>query len=198
MSGRVRLVAVAAVAALVAAAPAAAGVELSGVDTSSFPTIHATVVSSAGPKAVPVITENGQRVVGLDAENLSSEKAVVLAVDNSQSMQGKPLAAAVAAARSFVAAKPAADAIAVIDFGRHPAQLSSLSTADIDSDTALASIATAGESGTALYDGVGLAASILKASSLPGRVLIVLTDGRDVSSQDSLAAAVAAAHDANV
>jgi len=198
MSGRVRLIAVAAAAALVAAAPAAAGVELSAIDTSSFPTIHATVVSSAGSKAVPVITENGQRVVGLDAENLGSAKAVVLAVDNSQSMQGKPLSAAVAAARSFVAVKPAADAIAVIEFGRHPVELSGLSTATADSDTALAGITTAGESGTALYDGVDLASSILKASSLPGRVLIVLTDGRDVSSQDSLAAAVAAAHDANV
>jgi tight adherence protein B len=198
MSGRVRLIAVAAAAALVAAAPAAAGVELSGVDTSSYPTIHATVVSSAGPKAVPVITENGQRVVGLDAENLSSAKAVVLAVDNSQSMQGRPLSDAVAAARSFVAAKPPADAIAVIEFGRHPTELSGLSTATSDSDTALAGITTAGESGTALYDGIDLASSILKASSVPGRVLIVLTDGRDVSSRDSLAAAVAAAHDGNV
>jgi len=198
MSGRARLIAVVAAAALVAAAPAAAGVELSGVDTSSYPTIHATVASSAGAKTVPVITENGRRVVGLDAENLGSAKAVVLAVDNSQSMQGEPLAAAVAAARSFVAAKPAADAIGVVEFGRHPVELSGLSTAAVDSDTALAGIRTAGESGTALYDGVDLASSILKASSLPGRVLIVLTDGRDVSSQDSLAAAVAAAHDANV
>ena len=119
MSGRVRLLAVAA-AALVAAAPAAAGVEIGGVDTSSFPTIHATIVSSAGASATPVVTENGRRVVGLDAENLGRAKAVVLAVDNSQSMAGKPLAAAAAAARSFVAAKPAADAIAVVEFGRRP------------------------------------------------------------------------------
>ena len=87
MSGRVRFLAVA-VAALVAAAPAAAGVELSGVDTSSFPTIHANVVSSAGAAATPVVTENGHRVVGLDAENLGRAKAVVLAVDDSQSMAG--------------------------------------------------------------------------------------------------------------
>jgi tight adherence protein B len=197
MSGRVRFLAVAA-AALVAAAPAAAGVEISGVDTSSFPTIHATVVSSAGPSAAPTLTENGQRVVGLDVENLASAKAVVLAVDDSQSMAGKPLADAIAAARSFVAAKPASDAIAVVDFGKHPVQLSSLSTANADSDTALAGITTAGEPGTALYDGIDLSASILRASSYPGRVLIVLTDGRDVSSQDTLAAAVAAAHAADV
>jgi len=196
MSGRVRLLAVAA-AALVAAAPAAAGVEITGVDTSSFPTIHATVVSSAGRSVAPTLTENGVRVVGLDVENLASAKAVVLAVDDSQSMNGKPLADAKAAARSFVAAKPASDAIAVVEFGKHPVQLSNLSTANADSVTALAGITTAGEPGTALYDGLGLAASILKTSSYPGRVVIVLTDGRDISSQDSLADAVAAAHAAN-
>jgi tight adherence protein B len=197
MSGRVRLLAVAA-AALVAAAPAAAGGELSGVDTRSFPTIHANVVSSAGASVTPVVTENGRRVVGLDTENLGHAKAVALLIDDSQSMAGKPLAAAVAAARSFVAAKPAADAIAVVEFGRRPIQLSSLSTAAADADSALSQIAVAAQSGTALYDAIGLSSTLLQASTLPSHVLIVLTDGRDVSSQDTLAAAVAAARAANV
>ena len=197
MSGRARYLAVA-VAALVAAAPAAAGVELSGVDTSSYPTIHATVVSPAGAAATPQVTENGLRVVGLDAENLGRAKAVVLAVDDSQSMAGKPLAAAAAAARSFVAAKPSADAIAVVEFGRRPIELSGLSTATIDADTALSQISEAGQSGTALYDAIGLSSDLLRKSSLPSRVLIVLTDGRDVSSNDSLDAAVAGARAANV
>ena len=197
MSGRVRLFAVVA-AALVAAAPAAAGVEIGGVDTSSFPTIHANVVSSAGASTAPVVTENGHRVVGLDAENLGRAKAVVLAVDDSQSMAGKPLTAAAAAARSFVAAKPSPDAIAVVEFGRRPIELSGLSTATIDADTALSQITEAGQSGTALYDAIGLSSNLLRTSSLQSRVLIVLTDGRDVSSNDSLDAAVAAARAANV
>jgi len=197
MSGRARLVAVA-VAALVAAAPAAAGVEVSGVDTSSFPTIHANVISSAGASATPTVTENGHPVVGFAAQNLGRAKAVVLAVDGSQSMAGKPLADAAAAARTFVAAKSNADAIAVVEFGRHPIQLSSLSTAALDSDTALGQITVASQPGTALYDAIGLSAGLLQASPLDGRVLIVLTDGHDVSSQDTLEAAVAAAHAANV
>ena len=197
MSGRVRLVAVA-VAALVAAAPAAAGVQLNGLDTSSFPTIRANVVSSAGAAATPVVTENGRPVVGLTAQNLGRAKAVVLAVDDSQSMAGKPLAAAAAAARGFVAAKPQADAIAVVEFGRHPIQLSGLSTATIDADAALRLLTVAGQPGTALYDAIALSARLLKDSTLQGHVLIVLTDGHDVSSSDTLAAAVAAAHDANV
>ena len=197
MSGRARLVAVA-VAALVAAAPAAAGVEVDGVDTSSFPTIHADVVSSAGASATPQVTENGHPVVGFAAQNLGQAKAVVLAVDDSQSMAGKPLADAVAAARTFVAAKSDADAIAVVEFGRHPIQLSNLSTAALDSDSALGQITVAGQPGTALYDAIGVSSSLLQASTLQGRVLIVLTDGRDVSSQDTLEAAVAAAHAAHV
>ncbi len=182
MSGRARIVAVA-VAALVAAAPAAAGVEVDGVDTSSFPTIHADVVSSAGASATPQVTENGHPVVGFDAQNLGRAKAVVLAVDDSQSMAGKPLADAAAAARTFVAAKSDADAIAVVEFGRHPIQLSNLSTAALDSDSALGQITVAGQPGTALYDAIGVSSSLLQASTLQGRVLIVLTDGRDVSSQ---------------
>ena len=157
MSGRARLVAVA-VAALVAAAPAAAGVEVGGVDTSSFPTIHANVVSSAGASATPKVTENGHPVVGLDAQNLGQAKAVVLAVDDSQSMAGKPLADAAAAARTFVAAKSDADAIAVVEFGRHPIQLSNLSTAALDSDSALGQITVAGQPGTALYDAIATSA----------------------------------------
>ena len=197
MSGRARLVAVA-VAALVVAAPAAAGVEVGGVDTSSFPTIHANVVSSASASATPKVTENGRPVVGLDAQNLGQAKAVVLAVDDSQSMAGKPLTDAAAAARTFVAAKSDADAIAVVEFGRHPIQLSNLSTAALDSDSALGQITVAGQPGTALYDAIATSAGLLQASTLNGRVLIVLTDGRDVSSQDTLEAAVAAAHAANV
>jgi tight adherence protein B len=197
MSGRTWLVTVA-VAALVAAAPAAAGVEVSGVDTSSYPTIHATVVSSAGASATPKVTENGQPVVGYEAQNLGQAKAVVLAVDDSQSMAGKPLADAAAAARVFVAAKSDADAIAVVEFGRHPIQLSNLSTAALDSDSALGQITVAGQPGTALYDAIGVSSGLLQASTLQGRVLIVLTDGHDVSSQDTLEAAVAAAHAAHV
>ncbi len=195
---RVRPLAVASVALLVVAAPAAAGVQLNGVDTSGYPTIHATVVSSSGDTAAPVLTENGQRVVGATTENLGRAKAVVLAVDDSESMAGAPLAAAADAARSFVAAKPDADAIAVVEFGRRAVALSSLSTATIDADAALRDVTVAGQSGTALYDAIELSAKTLKASSLPGHVLIVLTDGRDVSSNSTLDAAIAAARDANV
>jgi tight adherence protein B len=195
---RLRWTSAVVVTALVAAVPAAASVDVTSVDVSSFPTIHATVVSSAGAAVTPQFEENGQPVAGLTARNLGRSKAVVLAVDDSQSMRGKPLADAVAAARSFVDAKPAADAIAVEEFGPSPVLLSSLSTATIDADAALRNLAVARRPGTALYDAIEAGARQLDGSALAARVLIVLTDGRDVSSSASLAEAVAAARSADV
>ena len=188
----------AAVAALVVAAPAAAGVFVTSVNTSGFPTMHATVVSSLGAAAAPRVTENGQPVAGLISQNLGHAKAVVLAIDDSRSMIGMPLKAAVAAARSFIASKPSADAVAVLAFGPHPVSLSGLSTATIDTDAALRNVTVAGRQGTALYDAVVAGTGQLRTSQLVGRVLIVLTDGRDVSSKATLADAISIAREAGV
>jgi len=196
---RLRLLAAAALAAALAtAAPASAGVALTDVDASSFPTIHLTVISSAGASVTPSLTENGRPVVGLVAHNLGRAKAVVLAVDDSRSMRGRPLADAISAAQGFVASKPPADAIAVEEFGPTPVLLSGLSTATIDADAALRNLGVASRQGTALYDAVEAATTQLAASPLAGRVLIVLTDGRDVSSRATLTSAIAAARRAGV
>jgi tight adherence protein B len=197
MNRLVRPLAVA-VAALVVAAPAAAGVSVTSVNTGSFPTVHATVVSSRGAEAAPRVTENGRPVAGLIAQNLGHAKAVVLAIDNSRSMKGDPLRAAIAAARSFITSKPRADAIAVLAFGPRPVSLSGLSTATIDTDVALRNVTLAGRQGTALYDAIVAGAGQLRTSPLVGRVLIVLTDGRDVSSKATLENAVAIAREAAV
>jgi len=197
MSRSARLLATVA-AALAAASPAGAAVRITHVDTSSYPTIRATVISSAGPTAVPELTENGVPVVGLQSRNLGRAKAVVLAVDTSRSMKGKPLADAITAARNFVDSKPAPDAISIMEFGPRPIVLSGFSTATIDADAALRNMELAGRQGTALYDAVELAANNLAATPLAGRVCIVLTDGRDVSSTATIQAVIAAAHNAGV
>jgi tight adherence protein B len=197
MSRRTRILAVA-VSALAVAAPAGASVRLTHVDTSSYPTIRATVVSSAGAAAVPAVTENGAPVVGLESRNLGRAKAVVLAVDVSRSMAGKPLADAISSARGFVNSKPSADAISIVEFGPHPIQLSGFSTATIDADAAIRNMELARRPGTALYDAIELAANNLATSAQAGRVCIVLTDGRDVSSSATLREVIAAAHSAGV
>jgi hypothetical protein len=94
-------------AAALAAVPAAhAGVKVSGVDATSFPRIRMTVVTSQPSAKSPALKENGRAVSsGYRAENLATAKSVVLAVDRSRSMRGKPFADAVTAARAFVRAK---------------------------------------------------------------------------------------------
>src|SRR4029453_6186845 len=105
-----RLLAVALAGAMCLAVPAAyAGVAIKSVDTGAFPVLRVSVLTSDPSSQAPRLRENGQFVRIERAENLGAEKSVVLAIDRSQSMRGAPLANAVTAARSFLAAKPAAD-----------------------------------------------------------------------------------------
>jgi tight adherence protein B len=176
---------------------AAASVALRGVDSSGYPTIRASVYSTAGASVAPLITENGRPVAGLEEQNLGRMKAIAALIDRSQSMRGAPMADAVKAARSFVGAKQAADELAVIAFGSKAQTLSPFSTVKLDADSALAHLQTDEARGTALYDAIVSAANQLKNNSLPGRVIIVLTDGADNASHRTLVDAVAAARAAN-
>lgn len=190
---------VVAVAALLAAPEIALGaVELKQLDASAYPRLEATVVTSEPTSAVPLLKENGRRAAGYTADNLGRSKSVVVAVDRSQSMSGAALAEAVAAARGFVGAKPPRDRLAVVAFGSEAVLLSRFSTATIDADTALRTLGVDDTQGTALNDAVALAARELGRESMAGRVLVVLTDGTDVSSSVTAANALAAAKRAGI
>jgi len=193
---RIRIVPGLALAALVLPTAAAAGVSLNGVDASHYPTMRASIVTSTPSKVAPTMLEDGRPVVGLQAYNLAASKSVAMLIDRSRSMKGKPLRDAAAAASAFVAAKPARDAVEVIAFGRSPVQLTGFSPAKIDSSSALDSLAVDRHQGTALYDAIVLAAQQLGKEENPARVIIVLTDGADVSSESSLNDAVEAARKA--
>jgi tight adherence protein B len=173
---------------------ASAGVKLRGLDTGGYPTVRATVVTSGPVSSPPRVTENGSPVSGLSAQNLGRQKSVVLAIDRSRSMAGRPFYDAVAAARSFVGRKAAADRIAIVAFGSRAVKLTGFSSATIDAQGALRTVDVDGRSGTALYDALALSARMLGNESGGGRVVVLLTDGHDVSSKSSLANAVAAAH----
>ena len=177
------------------ASTASAGVRLNGVDFGAYPAVGATVVTSVPSSTPPTLLENGRPVVGLQAINLGRSKNVVLALDTSRSMAGKPLAEAAAAATAFVAAKPSSDRIALVTFGQHAAQQGPFSTATIDSDNALRTLAVGANSGTALWDAVDLSARLL-ASQQGGRVVVLLTDGNDVGSRASESAAILSLHKA--
>jgi tight adherence protein B len=178
------------------AARAGAAVDVRSVDASGYPAINATVVTSTPTTRVPHLREDGMRVAGLEAANLGHAKSVVLAIDRSRSMRGKSLADASAAAASFVESKPQSDRISVVAFGSRSLTLTGFSTATIDADGALRSVVVDRRQGTALYDAVVSAANSLSVQPQGGRVIIVLTDGQDVSSAATLEQAVAAARSA--
>jgi tight adherence protein B len=191
-----RAVAVATVLAALAAVPAAAaGVRIAGVDTSGYPEVRVTVVSPDSG-ARPDLEEDGLAAAGLRAVNLGRAKSIVLAVDRSQSMAGRSLADATAAARAFVASKKADDRVEVVVFGHEALALTRFSSSTADASVALGGLAPDARQGTALWDAIVRSADALAKEDEPGRVIVVVTDGRDVSSTSSFAAAVAAAHHA--
>jgi tight adherence protein B len=195
---RIRFV-LAGLALIVLAVPAAttAAVQLGGLDSTSYPTISASVVTSKPSAAPPLVSEDGRPVTALDATNLASGKSVVLAIDRSQSMKGKPLAEAVAAARAFVRAKPTTDRIAVTTFATKPTFLTGFSPAPLDASGPLDSIVVDPKQGTTLFDDVVLAAQRLAREPFAGRVIIMVTDGNETRSHATLEAAIASARAAH-
>jgi tight adherence protein B len=190
-------VAAAAVAALLAPLAATAAVHVRSVDMSGYPRVRVTVVTSKPTTAPPRLSENRQAAAGLTTENLGRAKSVVLAIDRSQSMRGKPLQEAVAAARRFVADKPALDRIAVTTFATHVVMLTGFSSSTIDADTALRTIDQVdSKPGTKLYDDLVASAQALAQQKLLGRVIIVVTDGNETTSTAGLKDVVAAARKA--
>ena len=155
--------------ALAAPAAAAASVQVKGVDTSGYPTIRLSVVTTGSLSAQPKLEENGQPVSGYDAENLGRSKSVILAVDRSRSMAGQSLADATRAARAFVAAKPDVDRIGIVTFGKTPVQLTTLTASPIDAQGALRDVAVDSHQGTALYDAIVLSAQALEQEEYPDK-----------------------------
>ncbi len=183
------------VAALLAPLAASASVTLRNVDATGYPTMRATVVAPVASRNAPTLTENGRPVVDMNAYNLSAAKSVVVAIDRSQSMKGKRLQDAVAAARKFVASKAPSDRVAVVVFGSSAVALTGFSSSTIDSDDALRTMAVDSKSGTALYDALALSSQLL-GHEQGARVVVLLTDGQDVSSLSSLPAAIDSAEKA--
>jgi tight adherence protein B len=172
---------------------ASASLVLRHVDASGYPTIRATLVAPVPAEAPPTLTENGRRVVDLRASSLASAKSVVVAIDRSRSMSGAKLAAAAAAAREFLHAKAGSDRVALMVFGSRAVQLTPFSGSTTDADDALRTLAVDAKEGTALNDALQLSATALERQVGRARVVVLLTDGKDVSSKASLDDALATA-----
>ncbi|HEY7004671.1 MAG TPA: type II secretion system F family protein [Gaiellaceae bacterium] len=187
------------VAALVLVPAALAAGEVKSVDTSGFPRVRVTVVAPSTSTVAPDLRQNGDPVAGLSATNLGSSKSVVIAIDRSHSMLGPALGQATAAARSFIAAKPAGDRVSVLAFGSSAVALTGFSTSTIDADTALRNVTADSVEGTALYDAVVQGSNLLGSETMSARVLILLTDGSNAATNGpTLDEAIQAANKAGV
>src|SRR3954468_12553183 len=175
---------------------AGAAPRISSLDTSSFPELRVTVIAPLGAKA-PTLRENGRPVAALAAVNLGRTKSIMRALDRSQSMRGRPLANAIAAAQSFTRAAGAEDHVGVVAFGHSAVALTRSSSTPDEARDQLAGMTVDTKVGTALYDAIVAAAERLGQDDRPGRAIVVVTDGDDVSSLHSFNDAVRAAHQAN-
>src|SRR4051794_15842621 len=175
---------------------AGAAPRISSLDSSSFPELRVTLLAPLGAKA-PTLRENGAPVAALTAVNLGRTKSIVLALDRSQSMRGRPLANAIAAAQSFTRAAGAEDHVGVVAFGHAAVTLTGSSSSAAEARDQLAGMTVDTTVGTALYDAIVAAADRLGQDDRPGRAIVVVTDGDDVSSLHSFNDAVRAAHKAN-
>jgi tight adherence protein B len=183
---------------LLVPAAASAAIRIRGVDTSQYPRMRVTVVTSKPTSKPPTVLENGRPVADPTPVNFGSAKSVVLAVDRSQSMRGKPIAEAKAAVTAFADAKPAADQIAVSTFATQALMLTGFSTGTTDADAAFRSLGVDTHSGTRMYDDLVLSAQSLASQSTPGRVIIVVTDGNETASSAGLQDVIAVANKAHV
>jgi tight adherence protein B len=192
-----------AAASLAIAAPAAdATVTVRGLDTTRLPLVRITVAAdSSAPGKAPgfVVNENGRAVGALTVGAPSEASSIVLAIDNSGSMHGAPIAEALAAAGEFLGSVKQGDQVAIVTFG-HTATVVQPLTADTGAlATALAGVTSDHVAGTALNDAVAISVKELATAPVTARrVLIVMTDGKDSSSLVTMKDVARQATDAQV
>lgn len=182
---------------------AASDISIRDVDVSEFPTVR-LIVSTR--EAVELrdgeveVVENGLAVDVGEVHLLGEGDRVdaVLAIDVSNSMRGRPLSTALAAARTFVAGVPASMPLGVVTFSDEPAVLSPLAEDRASVERAVTSIGDSTSAGTALFDAVATAVGMFDTESNVQHNLILVTDGRNTTGDADLAGAVEAAEAAGM
>jgi tight adherence protein B len=143
------------------------------------------------------VVENGVPVDGLSvtaaATDVRRRLGEVLLVDASASMRGRPLAAAMAAARAFATRRAPGQQLAVIAFNSSSTTLLPLTSDPARIGAALRAAPRAG-GGTHIYDAIETALGIVRSAHLAGTSIVVLSDGSDVGSAATAPKVLAAAH----
>jgi tight adherence protein B len=141
------------------------------------------------------VSENGVGIGNFSFTPLSASgvrNGAILAIDASDSMAGRPEAAALAAARTFVAQRAPTQEIGVLTFNGG-VQILQAPTVDVAAlQTSLAKQPQLAY-GTHIFDGLNRAIQLLIQGKVSAGSVILLSDGADVGSTSSLQQVVAAA-----
>jgi tight adherence protein B len=189
---RLTLLVVAAGLCLLAPATAAAeGLRLTPVGHPRFPERTWILTLPAGrsvePKRVHV-KENGGPVadVAVSPASASGSKfGVVLVIDTSKSMAGRPIRDAVEAARALAARRESDQRLGVVTFNSRTSVLLPLTTDESAIERALAE-PPALKPETHVYDGTNAAVSMLIRAKVAAGTVVVLSDGGDTGSRTTL------------
>ncbi len=196
-----RTLALVAVAALAVAAPAAASAPalvVKHVDTSAWPKVTVTAVTP-DPSTTPELKvfENGQAAQDVRIANQDNQAAVAVVIDTSESMHGRKIADAIAAATTFVTGSQSGDSLGVFAFDSRPYLGVAFPATSTAAAGGLAQLATGDHPGTAIYGGVKMAAQALAAQPMQQRAIVLLTDGSSDHDSATFAQAIAAAKSAH-
>ncbi|MBE0476585.1 MAG: VWA domain-containing protein [Coriobacteriia bacterium] len=184
-----------------------AGLDLSvhGIDADSYPLVTleiglpAEMLDREG-LAHPEfeVTENGEAVWLARSSRLDPEASdvnIVLVMDTSRSMKGRPLEDAQQAARTFCADMGGRAPVALVAFSSEPEVVVPFTR---DRDSLLRGVESlTAHGGTAVYDALVTSARILSVTREGRRVVVLLSDGGDTSSVRNLDMTVRALQDAN-
>ena len=121
---------------------------------------------------------------------------VVLLLDASGSMGGRPIAAAKDAALGFLDAMPDGVEVAVVSFADEPIVLSAFTTDEGVTAVAISDLRLGRN--TALYDGLVAGAEMFVGEDGAQRTLVLLSDGGDTASETSLEEAIISLLDTEV
>jgi tight adherence protein B len=187
-----RRLATAAALAVLAAIPApaaAAGSNLTQAGGARFPARSYVLALPPGASVDPgqvEVLENGKGVRDLSVSRPdtagSSKFGVVLLIDATETMRGRPIEDAMTAARAFAKHRNPQEPLAVIAFNAEPSTLLPLTTDQSRIDAALASRPSLDARGTHINDAVAAALALLKRDAVTAGSIVVLSDGADTGS----------------
>ncbi len=134
------------------------------------------------------VSENGSPVHGLSllAADAAQKRqfAVVLVIDASNSMKGRPIESALAAARALAARRNAHQQLAIVTFNGDVRVALPFTTDSAAISAALKSAPRLAE-GTRIYDGLQTALDVLARANVASGSIVLLSDGADVGSTTS-------------